>query len=130
FRFLDECAGLEIIATIFCGPGALIIGFLLYTFLKGFEASVVRERILCSMWVGALLAFFNFPGYLALAFVDLSRVVALFLVAGASSGAWLAWQAYRSQNPGAPIFPRFSLGTLMLIVLAWGALLLIFAPQR
>jgi hypothetical protein len=79
--------------------------------------------------IGAAIAFLNFPGYLAVAIVHPPRVALLFLVAGATCGLWVGWHAWRATHLDAPRWPRFSLKTLWLLAMAWGALLVIFAPM-
>ncbi len=56
------------------------------------------------------------------------RVVALFAITGATCGAWIGWQVYRERHPGTPLLPRFKLSTLLLLVIAWGFVLLLFRP--
>mgnify|MGYP001616675931 CR=1 FL=1 len=84
------------------------------------------------MFVGSVIAFLNLPAHLSAVLfewdssLDLLRYILLFIVSGASCGAWIGWQAYRAENPQAGFFPPCSLKTLLGVVLAWGALLALF----
>ena len=132
-----DWVGLQVVATIFCGPGAVILGLLLYSSCKKrcvSESKTLRETIVYGMWVGGLAAFLNFPGYFSGGLIRgngrvLFLVPLLFAVAGASCGAWIGWQAWRALHPEERFWPRFSLGTLMIAVFAWGLLLAVFAPK-
>jgi hypothetical protein len=125
---------LEVIAVIFCGPGAAFLSFLLFRILLQTKLAEPGPLIRAAMLGAAGLAFFNVPGFLAGTFLSgsapstLARLVLLFLVAGMTSGVWIGWQVYREKNPGAPLFPRYRLSSLMMLVLAWATLLIVFAP--
>lgn len=134
----EDLAILELIATFFCGPGAVILSLVVFALTRRVtrnESSTLQTVILYGMGVGAGLAFSNVPGYFAGEFMHGEtstvglKLGLLFLVAGASSGAWIAWQAYRAEHAEARFWPRFSLRTLTLAVIAWGALLGVFAPK-
>jgi thioredoxin 1 len=129
-EFAHDCVGLQITATIFCGPGAMILALLMYLYLRNsFPADAEARRMKVGIALGATLAFFNFPGYLAGAlFHSWLRLIALFIVAGATSGSWIAWQAHRARNDQAGILPRYTLKTLLVIVVVWGGLMAVFAP--
>lgn len=130
---------LEVIALIGCGPGALILTLLLFHLLRRsgqLENETERGVMLQGAMLGALLAFFNFPGYLSSEFykggdsgVMLLRIGLLFAVTGATCGAWTAWQVYRAKHPERGLFPRFSLFTLVCAAMAWGVLLIVFMPS-
>ncbi len=136
-KLIGSWIWLQVVATIGCGPGALILGQVVYARVLGSASNAeatLRRNIVNGIFGGALLAFFNLPGYYApLVMVDddyrLEKLLLLFAVAGASSGAWIAWQAWRAVHPEENFWPRFSLGTLMIAVFAWGALLAVFAPK-
>jgi len=57
------------------------------------------------------------------------RIALLFVVTGATCGAWIAWQAYRERHPERGFFPRFSLRTLIVGAFSWGLLLAVYMPQ-
>jgi hypothetical protein len=145
-QILDRCVGLEVIATVACGPGALILTAFLYANLKrgaGEAETRLREVVERGMFLGACLAFLNLPAYGCVALLpetsrllpETSRfllglkVMALFAVAGASAGAWIGWQAWRATHTKEPFWPRYSLLTLIVVVVAWGALMGLFAPK-
>src|SRR5258706_13413848 len=123
-------------ALIFCGPGIVIISTLLYFFFRT-GSSVRREdegtAIRVGMIWGVGISWLNFPALLVRVFLDeypLSalRVITLFLVTGATCGGWVAWQAYREAHPERRWLPRFTMGTLLVLTLAWGLLLMLFMP--
>ncbi|MCY3018237.1 MAG: hypothetical protein NTW87_04290 [Planctomycetota bacterium] len=129
---------LQAIATVACGPGAVVLALLLYRFCKGVAlwptAPPLQHVVRYGMALGAVMAFLNFPGYLVGLVLDgqrypTAKVALLFVVAGASAGMWIAWQAYRAAHPKERFWPRYSLATLLLVVFAWGLLLMVFAPD-
>jgi hypothetical protein len=128
---------LQLIATIFCGPGAVILSVLLLIYMSRRKNRYVtsHDLVTASMWRGALVSFLNFPGLLAGGLVSSDpvitwvRVILMFLVAGGSSGAWIGWQVYRQSHSGTPFLPRYRLSTLLLLVISWAVLLAIFAPS-
>lgn len=130
---------LTFFAVMGCGPGAAILATVLYRNLKrgANEAETkLREVVDRGMFLGALMAFLNVPGYLCGAVLPrmnpgvlLLKMAALFVVAGASAGAWIGWQAWRATHPKEPFWPRYSLLTLLIVVIAWGALMGLFAPK-
>ena len=131
-----EAVGLELIAVMFCGPGAIILGLLLYWHLCHKSKVMTEDELIHgSMWRGALIAFLNLPGFFALILLNDSpqlaviRIISLFLVAGATSGMWVAWQVCRKNNPLCGFIPRYRLSTLMGVVFAWAVLLALFAPH-
>jgi hypothetical protein len=130
---LDRSAGLLFIATFCCGPGAVLLAVILHNVLSAMKGGEPHEIMRKGALLGAVLAFLNVPGFMAGALLHGDyvgfRLACLFLVSGATCGAWIAWQAYRSNN-AAPLFPRYSLRTLLVIVFLWGLLLAIFAPQK
>ncbi len=129
---------LQIFATLFCGPGALVLAGILYAILKSYWRSKkpsLHAFMCIGMILGAVSAFANFPGYICIELLRHGdplrgvRVTLLFAVTGATCGSWIAWQAYRSYEPGVSLLPRYSLKTLLGVVLAWGALLAFFTPR-
>jgi hypothetical protein len=115
-------------ALLVCAPGGLLLSFILYFSLRRLPPTIPREKlILLSVLRGALMSFLNIPAAFG-AFVVPSAVhlFALFLVSGASAGAWIGWHVYRSHHPESPFLPRYSLGTLLLLAVAWGGLLALF----
>ena len=134
-HLVENWVGLQVVATIFCGPGAIILGWVLYTFCKKRcldESKTLRDIVVFGMWFGGIAAFLNFPGLLSANLLRKNSIVLvplLFAVAGASCGAWVAWQAWRATHSQERFWPRFSLATLMIAVFAWGILLAVFAPK-
>lgn len=127
---------LEMIATIFCGPGAVVLSAMLFSFLSHNKQNYGADSFLkTGLFGGAALSFFNFPGLLSGTVLGDSgpmvvvRVGLLFIVAGATCGAWTGWQVYRSAHRDAPFLPRYRLSTLLGLVFAWALLLAIFAPS-
>ncbi|MEI6233977.1 MAG: hypothetical protein WCT04_13050 [Planctomycetota bacterium] len=123
-------------ATIGCTPGAVVLSLLLFFRLEKHSAQLtLRKLVIKGVQDGAIMAFFNLPGYLALVFFweenfAVARLVLLFIVAGSSCGMWVAWHVWSAWRPGERYWPRFSLGTLMIVVLLWGAAMLAFQPER
>jgi hypothetical protein len=133
---LQNIASLEFAAMIFCGPLALVFAFLLYLTLRGkkYEQHTLRSLVIAGMIGGVACAYMNLPGYFAAALLDWSKLfvaavqlIMLFAVAGATSGAWIAWQAYRRNHPEAGFIPPYRLSSLLALVLAWGFLLALFS---
>ena len=120
---------LELYATLVCGPGAVILSGVLFDLLRrdAKAGKDIDSLVLRGAWGGAILAFANFPAALAYFAVGF-RVGILFLIAGATSGWWVAWHSYRSCYSQERFFPRYSLRTLMILVFVWGTLLAIFQP--
>ena len=133
---VDSLFQLMFMALAFCGPGIVIITLILYVgFRKGRsvqqddEGPAMRTGVIC----GAAISWLNFPALLVRIFLDqyplaTLRVIVLFLVTGATCGGWIAWQAYREAHPERRWFPRFTMGTLLVLTLSWGLLLMIFMP--
>lgn len=130
FQFATLCA----VATFLCGPGAAVLAFLVFGYLKRFQLRnrVEPARLIWrGMGVGMAVSILNLPGFLAgLVLHSFSLTFLLFAVAGANCGAWIAWQAYRATEPAARFFPRFTLATLLALVFGWGVILALFMPQR
>ena len=136
-EILMNGAGIEAMATIFCGPGALVLALILFAILDRYTPPTPGDAggfMTRGMVLGAILAFANFPGYLVMALLDMSvpdevvRLVLLFAVTGASCGSWIGWQVHRSRVENAPFFPQFSLKMLLGFVLAWGTVMAIMRP--
>ena len=136
--------------SVFCGPGTVLLSLLLYFILRKDVLSQLESSgllLLRGAMLGAVLAFANQPGWsawqlfttelwnpqppaLAVRAMVILRFVLLFSVTGASCGAWIAWQAYRSHHPSEGQIPKYSLRTMMMLVLLWGALLALFSPRK
>lgn len=135
---VEELVMLYLFAGMFCSPGALILGAFLFRTIEKHPYTLggkSKAALIIGTLMGAAIAFMNLPGYMAIGFfkdkldpAPWLRLAALFLVTGATCGAWIAWQAYREKNPAEPFFPRYSLRTLMLLVFAWGFLAALFMP--
>ncbi len=130
-------AGLLIFAGVFCGPGALLLAAIIMWELR---RAIQAERRTHDFWIrrgclwGALSAFLNVPGYMAVAFLredgfSVLRLIALFAVSGATCGAWIGWQAWQEVDLDTPFIPRFSLRMLILLSMGWGGLLWLFLPR-
>lgn len=137
-KLIIDWTGLQAAALMFCGPGAAILAWWLFLAAEKAshpdEGASAQKIIKREMIFGAIAAFVNLPGLGAGLILPYDRLVwvrlpLLFIVAGASSGAWIGWQAWRSAHPEERLIPRFSLGTLLLVLVAWGALLAVFAPK-
>ncbi len=133
----QEAFVLFVLATIFCSPGALVISLVVWALCleKALSASAPKSLISYGAIVGCCAGFFNLPGYMSMELLRDDKLgevllLALFVVAGSSAGAWIGWQAWRARHPGQHFFPQFSLRTLMLLVFFWGALLLLFTRPR
>jgi hypothetical protein len=127
---------LQIVATIFCGPGAVILAIMLMSHCRSIleNGGSLRRVQVSGVIGGALLAFANFPAYAAIIYFEEQphatlKLITLFLVAGATSGAIISWQAWREVNPNEGYWPRYSLRALLIAVFAWGALLALFVPR-
>jgi len=135
-RFVLKFLMLMVFAGLGCAPGAVLLALLLFYFLqKHPESKLEHERALIERGAkrGALAAFANLPGFLALVFLwqedfAILRVLLLFLVTGTTCGAWIGWQAYRASHMDRSLFPRFTMGTLLALVMSWGVLLVLFGP--
>ncbi len=132
FDFVD----MVVVAIIFCSPGAIVFSLLLLAILERQAANwSLRRSMVEGAIFGIMMAFANVPGYFAIVLLQgdtfvYARVMLLFVVAGASCGIWIAWQAWRKTHPQERFLPRFSLRTIMLLVLLWGAVMLVFQPQQ
>ena len=135
-RVLSEFWSLEFAATLLCGPGAFILTLILYKGLKvnQHHCSVPSDLIGAGVRWGIVMAFANVPGYLCGFIIGWHnphveiRLALLFASAGAASGAWIGWQAWRATHPNAGFFPQFSLGTLFGGMIALATLFAVFAP--
>ncbi|HYG77820.1 MAG TPA: hypothetical protein VEK08_22630 [Planctomycetota bacterium] len=134
---LDELAGnwsgMLVQALILCGP--IAIGLANIVFDKCLERtrkrSTPNQRY--AVLLGAAISIFNLPGWGVVMYLPpdglvLLRTFLLFVVAGSSCGLWISWHAQRSVDSHKPYWPQFSLGTLLIMILSWGALMAIFAP--
>lgn len=134
----DQFAQLLFGATLLCGPGAFILTLSLLKILQGRVQSSIsaHDMIVKGASGGALLAFANIPGYLCGFIIGWQepfaeiRIALLFLAAGAVSGGWIGWQAWRIHHSEAGFFPQFSLRSLLLCTLGIGTLLAVFSPSR
>ena len=105
--------------------------------LKTPQWSVKRSITSGALW-GMGLAFLNFPGLCVLEFlydehepiVSVLRVALLYVVAGSTCGMWIGWQAWRGFRPSEGFLPRFTLRTMLMIVMLWGTVLVAFQPDR
>ena len=119
-----------------CGPGAVLLSCVLLSTLSNRKDELtLRETFKAGAVSGIKFAFLNVPGYLVFTIlVDdnfaIVRVLMLFVVAGATCGMWIAWQAWSGWYAETRILPRFTLSTLMVFVFAWGAVMLLFQPAQ
>lgn len=125
-------------ALLFCSPGAMVLSsilFFIFRKLKCVESESERELIQLGVISGALVSVLNFPGFAALFFLEQYplawlRIVLLFVITGATCGAWTAWQAYREAHPERGFLPRFTMITLLILAISWGLLLMVFMPRE
>lgn len=125
---------------LIAGPGIVVIALFLHRFFKAscaLQPDLAPGKLLFDgMLTGASTGILNFPAWFAAAMFDwnnsavLLKFLLLFVVPGATYGAWIAWQAYRSHHPGEGLIPRYTLGSLLMAVFGWGILLAIYAPAR
>lgn len=121
-----------IYATMFVGPGAVVISLITLTRLGNNVSAEfdIRAAVRSGGKTGAMISFFNLPafGLVALLHGPIIQVsvaiIILFSVAGYFSGAWIAWCHYRMLNSTEPF--NFSLGTLLATCLGWSALATLF----
>lgn len=131
-----DVIGTLIVATIFCGPGAVVLSIILLKILAPRSVGWTLRQTMCAgVLAGVAMAFLNLPGYFVFEILKYDtflvvRVALLFAVAGASCGLWIAWQAWRATRPQERFLPRFSLRTLLLLVFLWGAVMLAFQPRQ
>ena len=134
---LEPLLHLLLLAGLFCGPGALILGLILMAFQRQDAARLEDDEgnfIWRGAWAGVGLAYLNFPGYFSVFLFERGieaaafRTGTLFFVTGATCGAWISWQAYKESHPERGFLPRFSLRTLLLLTFGWGGLLWLFMP--
>lgn len=136
---LGNTLGITVFAVGLCGPPAAVFAVGVYVYLRkyaddvGASLSALAQR---GAIVAAGVAFVNVPGYLAIVFMPsehpvpiVVRLGMLFIVAGVSCGMWIAWQAWRATRPTEPALPRYSLSWLLMLVIAWGAVMAVFAPK-
>jgi hypothetical protein len=126
---LEQIVDLQIISFVVLfalSPGALVLASSYYLFLR----SIRSEGPNYYRWAalgGVLLSFLNIPAYFFSFMVpSMWHTMVLFIVAGIMCGLWIAWQAHRFRHPDSPVLPRFSLRSLILAVVVWGALLSAF----
>ena len=125
---------LVITAVILCSTGTLVLGLILVAIVRRrpettgeqLKRQVVRKGAI----YGAVLAFFNVPAYLGFLHVGNPGFIPILGVGGAMAGAWIGWRVYGKLEPPQPFWPRFSLGTLVLIVVVWAALFFLYAPKE
>lgn len=123
---------LVISAVILCSPGTLVLGVILVGMLpletneKG--EALRRNLILSGAIIGGVLAFFNLPAYLGFIHVNGLKFLPILGLGGSMAGAWIGWRVFCRAAPPQPFLPRFSLGSLMLFVLAWATIFFLYAP--
>ncbi len=81
------------------------------------------------------LTFLNLPAYVIHVDYSLRRDslgvlkgVLLFVLSGAASGWWTAWQAWRVIHEDAPFWPQVSLKGLLIVVVILGGMMGLFRP--
>ena len=123
-------------AVVICTPGTTVLALILTVILRRKpqpEAEAERKPLIgFGALAGAGLAVLNAPAYLGLFHIhfDWPRMVGLVLVGGATAGAWIGYQVFRGYHRQYPFFPRWSLRTLMLIVIALGLLMWLYMPEK
>ena len=91
--------------------------------------------IIIGAGAGMLASLLGMPSYFAIRFpapsaLDEVRFLFLLLATGATCGAWIGWQAYRERWRARGPLPRFSLLSLIVLTLCWGALVGLYAPEN
>jgi hypothetical protein len=126
---------IEMVGCLIRGPGALILSAALFYYLRRWRRDLeIRSLTVHGMAWGVVCAFLNIPAHLSTMLVDWDETLApvrylmLFVVTGSTCGMWIAWQGYRADHPEVPSIPRYRLSTLLIITVAWGALLALYAP--
>jgi hypothetical protein len=129
--------GLLILTAVpLCTPGTTVLALILAVILRRQpqpEAEAERKPLTgFGALAGAALALLNLPAYLGLFHIqgDWPRMLGLLLVGGATAGAWIGYQVFRGYHRQYPFFPRWSLRTLMLIVIALGLLMWLYMPNN
>ena len=133
----NELFMLMFLALLFCAPGAAILSSILYFIfrkIKAVELDSEGSAIKTGLIVGAFTSVLNFPGFFSYAVLERYpqvglRIGLLFVVTGATCGAWTAWQTYREAHPERKFLPRFTMMTLLVFALGWGVLLMVFMPK-
>lgn len=136
-QFVDWGLDSLFVAMFFCGPGAFLLALVLFKVLMLESQARNWSQARTFVWgavLGPVFATINFPGYFVgdvLKADDFifERVMLLFAVAGTTCGLWVAWQAWRASHRHEKFLPRFSLRTLMLMVVLWGCAMLAFQPR-
>jgi uncharacterized membrane protein YsdA (DUF1294 family) len=123
-------------AVILCTPGTTVLALIVTVILRRKpqpEAEAERKPLLgLGASIGAGMAVLNFPAYLGVLHIhgDWPRMVGVVLVGGATAGAWIGYQVFRGYHRQYPFFPRWSLQTLMLIVITLGLLMWLYMPEK
>jgi len=135
---VETLVGVTFFAMAFCGPIAAVLAVLVYVELRRHadkEDASLSYVVKRGAVIAGVAAFVNVPGYLAGVLMPAEhpvpmfvRLPVLFIVAGVTCGMWIAWQAWRASRPMEPVLPRFSLSWLLMLVIAWGAVMAVFAP--
>jgi hypothetical protein len=130
---------LEGIAPLFSIPVGLILGFVIFQLSKrrmNQENATATDLSTYGVRLGLMLTYLNFPAYFWILnpekntpFRSSLEIFLMLGSTGALSGAWIAWQAWRSVHEEERFWPRFSLRTLVIVMIAWGAVLAAFAPK-
>lgn len=134
---VDETLRLAVMAFILCGPIAVLLGSIVIMMARsnarsGYTLGMVMWRAIV---LGAFMSFANVPAWGVTWLIPATglekdvKMFLLFVVAGSTAGAWIGWQAWRTEFPDTPLIPSFSLKVLMIVVIAWGGLLAIFYPR-
>lgn len=131
---MENLIALVFTAVILCSPGTLVLGLILNVILRRdyrLQGEALKRRVVTEGGIfGALLAYCNFPAYLGFIHVNSPLFLPILGLGGAMAGAWIGWRFYSKLEPPQPFWPRFSLGTLMLFVMAWAAIFFVYAPKE
>jgi hypothetical protein len=128
---------LLVIASIIVAPGAVILSAISLRILRSVCVNQSRYELLRSGAVmGVFLGPCNLPSWLVvfpLTFearvFKVSEMVLLYCLTSALCGMWVGATAWRARQPDGKVPFRFSLRTLVLVMLAIGAVLTVFQPD-
>lgn len=136
-KIADTLFTASIIYGIFVCPGTIILSSILMWTMQNNVRLCTRPDLLRNGAVlGALIAFFNIPVWLIGAeFIhhevfSIGQELVLIAVTGALCGMYIGARAWRAHYQQETIVLRFSLRTLVLVVLSIGALMTIFQPNQ
>ena len=121
-------------STIMLGAVLLAIPLTWFSWREATASNLARLVPLTAAW-GIMFGWLNFP---ALQYiprttsyerVSMFQIVALYVIAGASCGIWIGWLSWLAKRRERGPSLQFSLRTLLIAALAFGAVLCLFRPN-